>query len=134
MERRFDINTEPHRAVIGNVTLLFQPEAAGASFAQAYTELREVQQRVSAVEDSSPGVEELMAAHGAMRAFVARFVTQEARATFDSMELPDRVLVGLIEFLAEVYGGGSQKRPTGRASGSSPRSKTSGTTGSATSH
>lgn len=48
-----------------------------------------------------------------------------------SMRLPDRVLVELLEWVVELYGGGS--RPTSSSNGSAPASRTRGTPGRASS-
>lgn len=49
-----------------------------------------------------------------------------------SMRLPDRVLVELLEWTVELYGGG-EARPTGSSSGSSRASRRAGTAGKASS-
>jgi hypothetical protein len=114
--KSFAINTEPHRAEIGEHVLLFEPEVVGAEFAQAYSELRDVQKRVKDAEDID--ADALLAASNAMRAFVAGFMLPESVKVFNTMKLPDRVLVQLLEWVAELYGGGSVERPTGQSSGS----------------
>lgn len=113
--RTFHLNTEPHQAVIGPVTLLFQPEAVGSEFLTAYGELRDAQRKVTGgkatssrsarAEDVSPEALDELA--GSMRRFIGRFLTPESLAEFEALRLPDRILVQLIEFMAELYGGGS---------------------------
>lgn len=122
--KSFAINTEPHTATIGDVTLKLQPEVIGADFAQAYAELRTVQAKVKGNKASStkhakeenfdPAV--LVEVHEAMRAFVRRFLLEESRAAFDAMKLPDRILVQLLEYTAELYGGGQGNAPGGSSS------------------
>lgn len=113
--KRFAINSTPHEAVIGDTTLLLQPEVIGAVFAQSYAELRDVQQRVKGTKASStkhakdadmdPTV--LVDLHNAMRKFIRGFLLPESLDVFDGMQLPDRILVQLMEYVAELYGSGS---------------------------
>lgn len=56
-----------------------------------------------------------------------------ARVDDKSIRLPDRVLIELMEWSIELYGGGTKARPTGRSKGSSAGSRRTGTTGRATS-
>jgi hypothetical protein len=115
--KKFAINQEPHKAEIGEHTLLFQPEAVGAAFVQAYAGLREAQKQVKAAGDEiDPDL--LLAVNAEMRAFLAGFMLPESAKVFDEMLLPDRVLVQLLEWVAELYGGGVQERPTTQSSGS----------------
>ncbi|MFM9590701.1 hypothetical protein ACKI16_29365 [Streptomyces scabiei] len=55
-----------------------------------------------------------------------------ARVSDKSLHLPDRVLIELMEWSIELYGGG-QKRPTGPSKGSSAGSRRTGTSGRAAS-
>jgi hypothetical protein len=115
--KSFAINTDPHRAEIGEHTLLFQPEAVGSEFAQAYSGLREVQKQVTAAgDDVDP--ELLTAVNAEMRAFLARFMLPESQELFATLKLPDRVLVQLMEWVAEIYGGGSGNADGGSSSAS----------------
>ncbi|MGX1514044.1 hypothetical protein [Streptomyces collinus] len=47
----------------------------------------------------------------------------------DALRLPDRVLVELMEWVTELYGGGADKRPPTSSSASAPRSRTGGRRG-----
>lgn len=116
--KAFEIRTEPNEALIGDATLLFQAEVVGAEFAEAYDALRSVQQKVKGLEGGKPSsTKHAKADHvdsttlaelsNAMRDFVGRFLLPESKTVFDSMRLPDRVLVQLMEWVAELYGGGS---------------------------
>lgn len=116
--KTFEIRTEPHEAVIGAHVLLLEPEVVGAEFAQAYDEIREVQGKVKAAQSSkgsstkhakSDGVDAavLTELSDAMRTFIRRFMLPDSKAVFDGLRLPDRVLVQLMEYVAELYGGGS---------------------------
>lgn len=107
-ERTFEIRTEPHKANIGTTTLLFEPETNGAAFAGAYAKLKSAQQKLTAAGDNI-GEEELTAVNTGMRDFVRRFLLEESKTAFDNLSLPDRVLVQLLEYAAELYGGGSGK-------------------------
>jgi hypothetical protein len=122
--KSFAINTEPHLADVGGTVLKFQPEVIGADFAQAYAELRTVQAKVKGNKASStkhakeenldPAV--LVEVHEAMRAFIRRFLLEESYVAFDALRLPDRVLVQLLEWTAELYGGGSGNARGGSSS------------------
>lgn len=116
-EKSFAIRTEPHRADIGGTVLLLQPEVVGAEFTDAYAEVRKVQSLVRSVEGggkasstkhkSEVDPEALRKISDAMREFVRGFLLEESRPVFDGMRLPDRVLVELMQWVAELYGGGS---------------------------
>lgn len=56
-----------------------------------------------------------------------------ARVQDKSMRIPDRVLVDLLEWVTELYGGGNE-RPTTPSSGSSRASRRAGTPGKGSSH
>uniref|UniRef100_A0AAU7GZ65 Tail assembly chaperone n=1 Tax=Streptomyces phage Geonosis TaxID=3158856 RepID=A0AAU7GZ65_9CAUD len=116
--RTFEIRTEPHEAVIGDVTLQLAAEVVGAEFAQAYASIREVQAKVKAAQGGKSSSTKHAKADGvdaetltelseAMRAFVRRFMLPDSQTVFDGMRIPDRVLVKLMEYVAELYGGGS---------------------------
>lgn len=116
--RTFEIRTEPHEAVIGPHTLLLEPEVIGAEFATAYATLREVQRKVRSAEPAKGSstkhakgdglnAEILIELSDAMRVFVRKFMLPDSQAVFDGMRVPDRVLVKLMEYVAELYGGGS---------------------------
>lgn len=116
--KTFEVRTEPHEAVIGADTLLLEPEVVGAEFAQAYSALREVQQKVKSTQAGKPSSSKHAKADGfnaevlaelseAMRTFVRQFMLPDSQVTFDGLRLPDRVLVQLMQYVAELYGGGS---------------------------
>lgn len=116
-EKTFEIRTEPHVASVGKTQLLFQAEVIGAEFAQAYGELRAVQQKVKGNKASStkhakeeatdPAV--LIELHEAMRSFIRGFLLPESQTVFDGLRLPDRILIALMEWTAELYGSGAGK-------------------------
>jgi len=118
-ERVFTVRTEPHRAVIGDTTLLLVPEASSGDFLDAYNKMRAAQDlfnKKSAGAKAS-GTKHAKAADldpealgkltQTMREFISRFLMPESAPVFASLKLPDRVLLELIEFAAELYGGGS---------------------------
>jgi len=117
-ERSFEIRTEPHRVNIGALTLLFQPEAVGAEFLGRYEDLQAAQKLIGSPEDAS--IEAIQGVTTALTGFIRHFLLPESVEAFEGAVLPTRVLVGVVEFLAEIYGGGSEERPTTR-SGASPR-------------
>lgn len=120
--KSFHLNTEPHVATVGTVDLLFEAEVIGAEFASAYAALREVQAKLperSAKATSTkhakkdgelPEPAVLAEISEAMREFIGRFLLPASREDFAGLRLPDRVLVELMEWVAELYGGGSGNR------------------------
>lgn len=116
--RTFTLNTSPHEAVIGNTVLFLQPEVDGATFVEAYAGLRDAQAKVTGTKASSTkhakavdtDPETLRELSAAMRGFIRRFLLEDSTGPFDALSLPDRILVQLVEYLAEIYGGGSGNR------------------------
>ena len=118
-ERVFTIRTEPHRAVIGDTTLLLVPEANSGDFLESYNRMRAAQQLFNRksggtkasgtkhAKASEVDTEALAEVNKTMRDFIAKFLLPESVQVFAGMALPDRVLLELIEFAAELYGGGS---------------------------
>lgn len=114
-EKSFAINTTPHVATVGEHVLKFEPEVIGAEFAQAYAGLKAAQKQVKKAGDDI-GPDELLAVNVGMRDFLARFMVPDSKKLFESLKLPDRVLVQLLEWVAELYGGGAGKGPGGQSS------------------
>jgi hypothetical protein len=116
--KTFAINTKPHEAVIGVTTLYFVPEMVGGDFTGAYLELAEVQKKISAKGEEA-GLADFAAISEAMRDFLSKLMTSESAKVFATLALPDRILVQLIEWTAELFGGSSGKDvPTGPSSSS----------------
>lgn len=115
----FGINEEPHVANVGKHRFLFVPEMVGAKFASAYAKLTDVQKDVKAMsggkasstkhakeESFDPDV--MVRVSAAMVDFVCTFLVDDGERTrFRETTIPDRVLAQLIEWVAELYGGGS---------------------------
>jgi hypothetical protein len=125
--KSFAINTEPHTANVGGTVLSFRAEVIGADFAQAYVALHTVQMKIKGTkggkgpkhaEEELPDPSVLAEVHEAMRGFIRRFLLEDSHAAFDALPLPDRVLVQLIEWTADLYGGGSGNGRGGPSSGS----------------
>lgn len=131
--KTFNLRTEPHEAVLGDTTLLFVPEVTGPEFATAYDALKSVQLKAKNAEgmakalgkkggkpaddDAGLSKELLVELSDAMREFIRTFLTDEMqRDTFDNMRLPDRILSELMQFCAELYGGGSGNDDAGGSS------------------
>lgn len=118
-ERVFTIRTEPHRAVIGETTLFLVPEANSGDFLDSYNQMRTAQEVLHRKTNGSKSsstkhakasevdTEALAQVNRSMRDFVTRFLLPDSVPVFQNMTLPDRVLLELIEFAAELYGGGS---------------------------
>lgn len=113
--KNFAINTEPHDATIGDKTLYFVPEVEGSEFMTAYAALRDVQKELGSEESAT--AEQLMLINTAMRDFLKGLMLPDSQDEFDDMKLPSRVLVQLLEWTAELYGGGSGNGPTTSSSG-----------------
>ncbi|MGH6979060.1 MAG: hypothetical protein ACRED4_07195 [Brevundimonas sp.] len=127
-EKTFSINTEPHVAIIGNERIEFLPEVVGTDFAEGYAALVEVQQKVNdakAAKSSStkhakgPTMDPrmMLELNSGMRTFLSGLMMPESKERFAEMRLPDRILVNLLEWVAELYGGGSGKSADGGQSG-----------------
>lgn len=116
--KTFNINTVPHEAKIGNDVLYFIPEVIGTDFMTGYSELSAVTKAASDKgDDARP--EDYAKLSAAMREFLSKLMLPKSVTAFADMVLPDRVLVQLIEWSAELYGGGSGKAGnTGPSSGS----------------
>ena len=129
-ERVFTVRTEPHTARVGNDAFLFVPEAVGAEFVTAYNELQRIQVDVSnrmaprkGSSSKHPKQAELDVTvvaelEAAMRSFLTGLMLPESHDSFAAAPIPQRVLIELIEWTAELYGGGSgnQDAATGTSS------------------
>ncbi len=115
--KTFALNTTPHVATVGKHKLSFEPEVLGAEFAEAYSGLKATQKSVKVAEDDI-GADELMAVNAGMREFLSRFMLPDSKELFETLRLPDRILVQLLEWVAELYGGGSGNGRGGSSSAS----------------
>lgn len=130
-KKQFTLNKEPHEAQIGDdVTLLFAPEVDGDDFLDHYTELQDglKELHVDLSDLANADVEKVRATKGVLRTFMSKLMLPESRAEFEGLKLPDRVLIELLEWAVELYGGG---RPSGSSNGSAPASSSPGTRGRA---
>ncbi|MFD6936260.1 hypothetical protein ACFWAP_08925 [Streptomyces goshikiensis] len=168
-KKKFSLNTQPHEAEIGDVTLQFQPEVMGDEFLDTYSRLQETMQRlnVDLTDMASVDLSQVRETTQALRVFLARLMLPESAAQFVSwdvlsaagkvlsshrtpeeaqeaadgkakstvvdngLRLPDRVLVELLEWVVELYGGG--QRPPTSSNASAPASSSPGTPGRAAS-
>ena len=121
--KSFALNTEPHRAEVGPHTFLFEPESNGAAFADSYSALREAQRAITDAGENV-GATELKIVSAGMRDFLTSFMLPDSQVAFASVTLPDRVLVQMLEFVAELYGSGagSKENPTDAPGGQSNES------------
>lgn len=111
MERVFELRTEPHYAVIGDARIALKPEALGSEFVDAYQKVHEVQQQFTGKGKDAADPKSVQKLTNAMTTFVGTFVLDESQEEFGSLRLPTRVLASLVEFCAELYGGGSKNPP-----------------------
>ncbi|MDP4501076.1 hypothetical protein [Nonomuraea turcica] len=131
--KSFQLQTEPHVAEIGDTELLLRPEVMGDEFLDMLEELQATYRDlgVDLGNVATLNAEQLKPAVAAVRRFLAEFMLPESAELFAGMRLPDRILVQLLEWVIEIYGGGS--RPTGSSSGSATPSPPPGSRGSASS-
>jgi hypothetical protein len=127
-ERTFEIRTEPHVARIGGTVLLFEPDVAGADFMSAYVKLQDAQQTASDMltprkatatkhaKQADPAAIAML--DEALREFLAALLVPTSRDVFAETKIPQRVLVEIVEWCTELYGGGSGNQDDG--SGPSP--------------
>ena len=121
--KKFALNTSPHVAEIGDeIKLLFRPEVVSSEFLDMYEDLQTARRDLENVDDLDAG--QLRTALAAVREFLAGLMLPESAEEFVHIQLPDRVLVELLEWVMEIYGGGS--RPTGSSNGSSAASPPTG--------
>lgn len=127
-ERTFEIRTEPHVARLGEAVLFFQPEVDGAEFMSAYVKLQDVQQAASDMltprkatatkhaKQVDPAAIAML--DEALREFLSALLIPASREIFAGTKIPQRVLVDIVEWCTELYGGGSGNPVDG--SGPSP--------------
>lgn len=118
--QKFQINTEPHVAEIGDdIRLEFQPEVYTDELMDAWAELRSLQTTADEAEQKSkdPAVikERALAATAALRGFLSGMMLPESQTRFAEVKLPDRILIDVQRWILEVYG----LRPTTASSDSS---------------
>lgn len=164
--KSFSFNTAPHVTTVNGRDLLFEPEAMGDEFMDAFTELKEAQAAASGIDLSTLDPAKLRGAAPGLRQFVACLMLTESAQQFLAMEIvkegevlsthanwdeaetvaeqhggahtkwampiPDRILVALMEWVTELYGGGANPRPTGPSDGSAKASPRVGLTDSGT--
>lgn len=163
-KRQFTLNTTPHEAEIGDVTLLFQPEVLGDEFLERYERLQEANRRlnIDPANMADTDLSKVREATVAMRVFLASLMLPDSAHEFARWDVlaggktvsshpnpdeaneaaakrkgatvkdagrrfPDRVLVELMEWVVELYGGG--QRPPTSSSGSVPASPPPGKRG-----
>lgn len=167
MKKSFALNVDPHEAVIGPHTLLFQPEVMGDKFLDAYERLRATQRAAGVNGDLSTAEPEILRqVVDQLRVFLANLMLPESAEVFARWEvradgkvlgsygtpdeaaeaaeqagdgaavvsaclpLPDRIMIELMEFAVELYGGGASRPPTS-SGGSAPASRNPGNPGRA---
>ncbi|GGT74540.1 hypothetical protein P6B95_15490 [Streptomyces atratus] len=131
--KSFALNKEPHIAEIGDDFVLeFQPEVMGDEYLDAYERLQDRYKNLG-IEDgdltgAAPGAAREAAA--AVREFVSSLMMPDSAEQFAATPLPERIVVALLEWTQEIYGGG---RPSGSSNGSATASPPPGGRGRATS-
>lgn len=82
-EKSFSIQTEPHLAKIGDVTLSFVPEANGSELIQNYSKLRKIQQSVNLEENPEDALKVIRAA----REFLGSLMLPESQELFTTLDV-----------------------------------------------
>jgi hypothetical protein len=128
--KRFSLHTEPHIAEIGDRWAFeFRPEIDGDEFLDAYDALKE---RYGGLQLGATGdlnaiqTSDLREAVAAVRAFLATLMLPDSAARFEDAKLPTRIIMQLLEWAMEIYGG---DRPPTSSPGSSTTSPQAGTPG-----
>jgi hypothetical protein len=136
--KRFSLHTEPHVAEIGDeLAFEFQPEVDGDQFLDAYDALKE---RYSGLQlgDGNDLAQiqtaDLREAIGAVRDFLASLMLPQSAAEFATAKLPNRVVMQLLEWAMEIYGGNDGQRPPTSSPASAITSPRAGTPGMGSSH
>ncbi|MEC3995148.1 hypothetical protein VSR01_17060 [Actinacidiphila sp. DG2A-62] len=135
--KRFSLHTEPHVAEIGDdLVLEFQPEVDGDAFLDSYEQLKD---RYSGLQLGGGNdlallqTSDLREAIGAVRDFLASLMLPESAARFADVKLPNRIVMQLLEWAMEIYGGNDGSRPPTSSPASSTTSPRGGTPGTASS-
>lgn len=125
MAKVFAIRTEPNSVMLGATEVFFLPEADGTEFIEHYAVLSAAQKAADPDDEAAAAVAVL----AAMKEFIAKFLMPDSVLVFWSLKLPSRVVMEMVEHLAELYGGGSEERPTGQSNGSAKRRPSPGKRG-----
>lgn len=122
--KSFTINTEPHVATVGKYDYEFHPEVLSDEFLDGYAELKDgfKAARIDPKELDDVDPEHLKKVTASLRVFLAKLMLPESAERFAKERIPDRVLVELLEWVGEVYGG-SKRPPTLSTASSAPSSK-----------
>ncbi|MBT2453246.1 hypothetical protein J7E98_00200 [Streptomyces sp. ISL-86] len=168
-KKQFALNTTPHEAEIGEVTLQFKPEVMGDEFLDNYGRIQETSKKldIDLSDMGSVDLSKIRETKQSLKVFLAHLMLPDSAEVFArwevrvgqktvsshpdpdeaheaaegrknaevidaGMSLPDRVLVELLEWVVELYGGGGS-RPTGSSSGSAQASPSPGMPGKAAS-
>ncbi|WP_331723353.1 hypothetical protein [Streptomyces atratus] len=126
--KSFALQTEPHVAEIGDdIELEFLPEVMGDDYLDALGRLQDRYKNLGIdlsgdIDEAPP--EALREVNAALREFIGSLMLPESAERFSTMRLPDRVVVALLEWSKEIYGGG---RPPTSSNGSAAASPPRGT-------
>ena len=129
--KRFSLHTEPHVAEIGDeLAFEFRPEVDGDEFLDAYDALKERYGglQLGATNDlNAIQTSDLREAIAAVRAFLATLMMPDSATSFETTKLPNRIIMQLLEWAMEVYGGDRPPTSSGGSSTTSPPAGTPGT-------
>ncbi|WP_225846888.1 hypothetical protein [Streptomyces sp. HPF1205] len=134
--KRFSLHTEPHVAEIGDeLAFEFRPEVDGDEFLDAYDALKERYSGLQLAGGDLGSIEtsDLREAIGAVRAFLGSLMLPGSVARFESTPLPNRIVMQLLEWAMEIYGGNDGQRPPTSSPASATTSPRAGTPGTGSS-
>jgi hypothetical protein len=132
--KRFALHTEPHVAEIGDeLAFSFRPEVDGDEFLDAYDALKDRYSGLQLGNGADPNAiqtADLREAIGAVRAFLATLMLPESAAEFATTPLPNRIVMQLLEWAMEIYGGDRPPTSSPASATTSPQAGTRGTASS----
>jgi hypothetical protein len=127
--KKFALFTDPHVAEIGDdLAFRFKPEVMGDEFLDSYEALKERygNLHLDSSDLASLSTSDLREAIGAIRDFLTSLMLPDSAEEFAKTRLPNRVVMELLSWAMEIYGG---DRPPTSSNGSAPASRPSGTRG-----
>ncbi|WP_019548631.1 hypothetical protein [Streptomyces sulphureus] len=128
---QFTLNTDPHVAEVGDTELRFRPEVMGDEYLDAFEEMQDANRAAGVLTDDGHPADGATIAGAresrvAARRFLTRLMLEESAEEFADMELPDRVLGELVQWVTEVYGGNRPPTSPNDSARPSPPAGTSG--------